>query len=623
MYLYEGDEIMNNLSLAINKVFKGAAKSFQRFPAAIASAIALSIVLIIKITMDWETQKTYSLLFDSIQMSLILGAVFSMAAVMLEEIRADKEKTFFRLANIAGIVLAIISFLLLYFYGGRTLEDKNVYLSGIAMARINVAILISAIAFVYIISKAKAVDSFSDSFFITHKALIVTGIYGLVIMAGVSGVLGAFQALIYRQMDYRIYQYLGVAVGFLTFTMFLGYFPSFRGMEGLDDIKKVEEQPRFIYVLFGSILVPIMMALTVVLLIWCVMMLSRGLDASFNRLSSIASAYVIIGIWLHMMVSKHQTKLSEFYKKAYPFAGVLILIFEAWALFVELNKFGLKTAEYSFLMIWIFAVISVFLLIFLKEKAYRKIAITASVIAVIWVLPIIGYQDITFNSQVNRLERILIEQGLLVNDNIVTTDKEVEYVKRGEITDAVDFISYSEKTNKPKWFKKDLNQDITFKDTFGFEKTYGVYPEPSDYNSTNLRLKTKVIDINGYSLSLNVMINEKTGTLENYNTFQGKKGNYEITMVNDSSGIPKITVKLENNIIIEKDLDKYLSDLLKKYPSQENRMVDVPFEDMNVVLEDEDISILFVFNNIDFYNDQIKDSTNHYVNLHGLYVKYK
>ena len=615
-----GVDIMNSLRFAIEKVFKGAVKSFYRFPAAIASAIIISITAIVRITMEWEVQKTYNFLFDSIQISFVLSAIFSMATVTLDEIRSDKKKNGFLLANISGIMLGIISFLLLYFFGGRVSEDKTVILTSIAMARASVAIFISAISFIYIISKEKSVDSFSDSFFITHKAFVISAIYGFVIMSGVSGVIGAFQALVYNDMDSKVYQYLGVAVGFLTYTMFLGYFPSFKQVENADEIKSIEEQPRFIFVLFGYILIPIITALTVVLLIWSARMILSGLDVSFNRLSGIASSYVTIGIWLHIMVSKHQTKIAEFYKRAYPFAGILILVFEAWALFVQLSKFGLKTAEYSFLMIWIFAIISVLLLIFLKDRAYRKIAITAVAVSIIWVLPIIGYQDITFNSQIKRLEKTLIYEGLLVNDNIIAADKEIEYVKRGEITDAVDFISYSEKLNTPNWFKKDLNDGKVFKDTFGFEKTYGVYPDPLENSSTNLRLKTEVIDISDYSLSLNMLAYEKMGTFE---TFEGKSGTYEIRWSNESTGIPKITVKLNNSIIIEEDMAKYLSDLLIKYPPVQNRMTDVPFEDMNVILEGADISILLVFNNINAYFDKTQDRTDYYVNLHGIYLKYK
>ena len=611
---------MNNLRSGIEKIFKGSGKSFSRFPAAILSAIIIAVVAIMKIGMAWEVRQSYSLLFDSIQLSFLLGGVFSMAAVALEEIKHENKSGSFLISNISGIALAIISFLLLYFFGGNLSERGIYYLSSISVARITAGIFISIIGFIYIISKSKVIDGFSDSFFIFHKAFVISAIYGLVIMGGVSGVLGAFQTLLYKDMSYNIYQYLGVAVGLLTYTIFLGYFPSLRDTDNKEEVSIIEEQPRFIFVLFGYILVPIIMALTIVLLLWTIRVIVSGADVSFIRLSSIASTYVIIGIWLHIMVANHNTKIAEFYKRAYPFAGVLILIFEAWALFVQLNKFGLKTEEYSFTMIWIFAAISVMLLILLKEKSYRKIAITAIVISIIWVLPVIGYEDITFNSQVKRLDRILVDEGFLKEDNIVIPVNEVERVKKGEITDAVDFISDSEKTNTPIWFNKSLSDDIAFEKTFGFQKTYGIYPDEDDYMGSDYTLKTEIIDISDYLLSLNINTNET-----NYSSasFESEDGIYEIKLEDIEFGIPKLTAKLDDDIIIEEDLEKYLLNLLDEHPQEANRSNELPFEDMSLILQGGNLEVLLIFDNISVYYYESEDRTDYYINLEAIYIKYK
>ena len=607
---------MDRLGLKIDKVFKGAGKSFYRFPAAIISAMMISIVAIIRISMEWKVQEGYNLLFDSIQMSLVLGAVFSMATVLWSEIKVDQNKRFFVLANISGALVDSISFLLLYFYGGRALDNQVVYLSSIAIARVSVGILISIIAFVYLISKAKSVSRFSDAFFITHKAFIVSAIYGLVIMAGTSGVLGAFEALIYNSMDYRVYQYLGVGVGFLTYMIFLGYFPSFKEMANEIEVRKIKEQPRFIVVLFDYILIPIMLALTVVLVIWSMRVILTEAEVSFSGLSGIASSYVMIGIWLHIMVAKYESPRAMYYKKVYPTAGLLILAFEAWALYHQLSKFGLKTGEYSFLMIWIFGLISVLLLVFLKEEAYRKIAITAIVIASIWVLPIIGYQDITFNSQVGRLEKRLIAEQLLVGGQLIAAEGEIDYIRRGEITDAVDFISYSEKPNKPTWFKEDLSDGTIFKDSFGFEKTYGLYDDELEYRSTNFRLEATVIDISDYALSLNL-----NDYQEDRIEFEREDGGYEIIFSNQYKGIPEMRVKHEGRIIIEEDMASYLVELTNKYPIEENGEMNLPLEEMSMVLEGEGLSLLIVINHIDAYFDKREDKMDYYVDLHGVYVK--
>ncbi len=608
---------MNKFPLQVKKNFKAAVKSLYRFPGALASALVISLASFVRIGMDWEVQQSYSLLFDSIEISFFLGAVFTMAAVAWLEVRSYKEKSYFLIGNIAGIILAILSFLLLYFFGGIVGEDNIAYLSNLAMARISVAIFISIVGFIYIMSKAKAINGFSHAFFISHRAFIISLIYGIVIMIGVSGVLGAFKSLVYRDMDNRIFEYLAVVIGFMTYTIFLGYFPSFKDTEDKYIINKIEDQPRFIFILFEYILIPIIMALTLVLLIWSIRVLLRGLDVSFNQLSSISSAYVIIGIWLYIMVDKHEGKIAKFYKRAYPFAGILILIFEAWAIFIQVNKFGIKTGEYSFISIWIFASISLVLLILLKDRAYRKIAILAAAISIIVVLPILGYADITFNSQIERLEDLLVDQEMLANDKILAKT-DIDYEKKAEITDAVDFISYSEKENTPSWFKGGYEDSTVFKDSFGFEKTYGLYEDQWEYMTINFSLETDLIDISEYSLS---MIIRGAEGRDITNSFQVQDKDYEIIISTEERGIPKISLKLGEDRLIEEDLEGYLVELLNKYPLERNREVKLALEDMSIVLQEGDLSILIVINSIDAYFDSGRDEMDYYVEFHSLYIK--
>lgn len=611
---------MDSLRVSITKIFKDAIKSFYRFPASIISALLICIVAFIRIDLGWQGQQPYNFLFDSIQISFVLGAVSSMVLVVVSEINSAKTKFSKIWSNLTGIILALISFLLLYFFGGKLSESGTKYLSNIASARMGAAIFISMVLYVYMISKSKVINSFADSFFVTHRAFATSALYGLVIMIGVSGVLGAFQSLVYRNMSYEVYQYLGVIVGFLTYSIFLGYFPSFKALEYTVEAEEMKAQPKFIYVLFGYILVPIMTALTLVLFIWSARVILRGMDVSFNQLSGIASSYVIVGIWLHIMLGKHQGKLSGFYRRGYPFSAILVLGFEAWALVVQLGKYGLQTTEYSFSMLWVFAFISIILLIFLKDQAYRKIALVAIIISIISVLPFIGYYDLTFNSQVNRLENLLMEEGLLENGNIKKADIEMDHMKKSEITNAVDFIIYSDKSSLPSWLDKKLNDNKLFKETFGFEKTYGMDPDEKDYTSTTLILQAESIDISQYELSLNLHENDKAESVAN---FKGENGNYQISWINNYDKPPKIVLELEGKVIIERDLEDYLTQMLVDYPLGGDRSQEVSFEYMGIKLEAEGVSILVVFDNINIFFDKRQDRKDYHVYLQGIYVKYK
>ena len=423
---------MKNFKDSITNIFENAIKSFSRFPTSIISAIIIAVVALIKITRGYEVDSSVNFLLDITQYAFLIGGVFAMFTVTYAEIKHNDNKQYFLYANASGFIVAIISFILLYFFGSAyALDSVSItnYISTIAFARVLVATFVSATLFVYMISKSKTINNFSDAFFITHKAFVISMIYALVMLIGISGVIGAFQALLYKDLSYKVYQFVQVGIGLVTYTIFLGYFPSFKettlvqdssreeisviGKEDLiDEVAVLKEQPRFIHVLFGNILVPIMLALTVVLLIWSVQVLFKGVNVSFTELSSITTSFVLIGIWIHIMVANHDSKITNFYRTAYPVSAILILALQAWALYGQITKFGVKTTEYAFAMIWIFALISVVMMIVLKSSAYRKIAIVAIVISIFWVLPIVGYQDFTFNNQISASTANFIGQDL-------------------------------------------------------------------------------------------------------------------------------------------------------------------------------------------------------------------
>ena len=144
------------------------------------------------------------------------------------------------------------------------------------------------------------------------------------------------------------------------------------------------------------------------------------------------------------MVTHHEAKLAKWYRRCYPIAALIILAFEAWALFVQLSRWGLKVTEYSFIMIWIIAVVSALLLLIFRAKSHPAIAGLFCAVAVFSVLPMVGYHALPVTSQVNRLESLLLSQGILIGDTLIPAATVPELSVRESITDAVNFLAYAE-----------------------------------------------------------------------------------------------------------------------------------------------------------------------------------
>lgn len=612
---------------SVSQVFKGALKAFQTFPATIGSALAFSMITIIRIQLDWSQQESFNFVFNSLHWSLALGALFSLAAITAAQSHFYRKAKAFLVANLLGILVIGVSFCYLYLFGSTTGIPASRFniISPLAVARVSVAMLLCLIIFIILAGYPKDQSDFASSFFMTHKALFIALIYGIVIMLGAFGVAKAVQALLYHGMSSKVYMYIATLAGFIAFTIFIGYFPDFHANRVDKHREIAQKKPRFIEILFVYILIPIILALTIVLLIWAIKTIFSGIQVSFIQLFIIAATYSIGGIWLHMMISGYEAKLANLYRRIYPFASLVILIFEAWALFKQLEYSGLKFTEYSFILIWILATVSAILLLTLKSKAHTIIALLTCFIAVISVVPIIGYYALPVSAQVTRLETLLKEEGILEDNYLIPTTSELALEKRIAITDAVIFLSSAKDAKLPTWYNRDLNQSNVFEKTLGFEQTWPKQStefgnEPEVNLGTFLNRSLDPIDISTYHW---VVTPQQEYTKDQGKiTINGNKGSYDIKWIpNMNNGIPSLMVLLDDRVIIEQSMNDYIDTLLQKYPPNQSKETIATANDMTLQLHSSEIDVLLVFRRVEYSLAPSHDVIKYWLDLDALYLK--
>lgn len=617
---------MNVFTRSVSQVLKGAGKAFQTFPAAILCAAAFAIVTMVRIQLDWPQQEAYNFLLNCLHWGLALGAIFSLAAITFAQSRSYKPSSFVT-ANILGIVAAVIAVLALYLFGASdpaVTGSRYAVVSALAAARVSVVMFISFMAFIYLAGFPEEQSDFARSFFMTHKAFFIALLYGGVLEAGASGVAGAIQALLYPGMSEKVYMYIATLIGFLAFTIFVGYFPDFR-IEHYDERREIaQKQPRFIEVLFEYILVPVILAMTVVLLLWAGRTILSGMVVNFAQLAGIATSFTMSGIWLYIMVTHNQSGMAKFFRRVYPIAALVILGFEAWALYNQLGKYGLKMTEYNFAIVWTVALFAALLLLFIKDKAYPAIVAFTCTIVLVAVLPVVGYQALPVSSQVNRLENLLLSQDMLKDNQIVPAAAQPEEKVRESITDAVSYLASAPDAQLPSWFDRKLNDSQVFKSRLGFDQTWPkpeVTPGPAGYLGTSLQLPTGAMDIQGYRWV--VTMGPTAEKARSSATVQGARGTYEIYWTMNSPGVPSLKITLGDNIILDQDLNSYVDQITAKYPPAAQPTPRGTFEDMSLKLETPELNVLLVFNNIDINVDVRNDQINYWFNLNAIYLNEK
>lgn len=617
---------MNSLKESILRVFKGASTALFNYPSTIGYAFAFTLVTFVRIQMDWPEQQSFNFLFNCLHLSLAFGAIFSLA--LLTGIKSKiNTKMAFVTGNVISVLIVMLVFLLLYTTSGVIRDPSfDVYktVSDLAAARITVLMALSMLAFIIFASSNETSHSISRSLFMTQKAFFIAAIYSAVILAGTSGVIGAFQALVYPEMSSKVYQYASTLIGFLAFTLFVGYFPDFSNDSADSRREDAENQPRFIEVLFGNIMVPLIIAMTGVLLLWTVRILASGIQIPFVQLSSIAASYAFFGIWLHLMLSEHTSKLSLFFKKGFPYAALLILCFEAYALFKQLNIYGLKTTEYFFILVWIAAVTASILLIIKKSSAHKIIIYVISILAVFSVLPAVGYHSLPARTQINRLEKQLTTLGILNNGQLEPAVSEPDATLKFSITESVSFLATSEHIDLPTWFDPDLNQSNVFKAKLGFEQSWPNYD--SNFNQgqwVSVILPSDPIDISEYNwaISLNNYIGPESIATS---SIQGRNGTYRFEwIINTRSGVPNLKIYLDELLIVDENMKVHVDLLIEKYLNGPANTREAELNDMMMKIDIAEAKILLVFDTIELSVDSRDDSINYWINLKSAYFSEK
>ena len=589
---------MTMLIAFLKKVISGIGKAFITYPVAMLCNVIFALVTSARIYYDWPILRSYEFLLDSIQLACLAGALGSMALVTWAQSRWGYTPKI-KIIHLVSFGLVLIIFAGVYIWGGRlTGISDNQYLTitELASARVFAVSTVSLLLFIIFAGAPVKAPQVDRSFFMTQKAFFIALIYGIVLWLGTAGVARAIEVLLYQGLSSDIYGYLGITAGFLAFTFFISYFPSF--YEGAEDVyrQNAEQQPKFIIVLFNYILVPVLLALTLVLLVWTVQTIGDGSWQRFERLAWIAAGYTVFGIWLHLMVASYDVKPATFYKKLYPFAALIILATEAYVLYAQVQRAGLGETEYWFSVVWLLTVFAAVGLLWRRPQIYRDILFVACALTMITVMPLIGYNDLPVAWQVKRVERLLQAENLLINNQLQPAQIEISETAKAEITETILFLAKKDNAQIPAWLTPDLKNNSDFQAAFGFNQTHSIDPHipSSTWENVYLYAKNQPIMIDGYQWSVQP---EVYGSQEEEWQLTADTGTYTLYWrLNETNGVPTIELRQAEKSLLKESLSAYSKRLLQKYPlNHGGGNFDATLADLSVVLENPQAKVYIVF----------------------------
>lgn len=602
---------MNRFRQSLKMLLAGTMKTYRRFPVVMGAAVAFTILALFSVGLEAETQERYQLLLTSLQLALAMAAVSGLACISFVRTR-NKSNAAFVLANIAALLLAAISFFVLFFWSRSS--DPNFdwpVLDNLARARMLILIVAAFFLFLAALAHPEKRLNFSTAAYLVQIAGLMALVYGIVIGTGLSTIVLTVRTLLWSGLSDKLYAYVSILSSFIAFTVFVASVPLRDPKDLLQPPIQNRHQAPFVRVLLEYVAIPIFIALNVVLLAWVLRILLPGTAPLEEILSGTTMAFALGSIYLHIMVTDYPGKLASFYRRFSPYSLILILAVSAIAFSRQIAKEGLTGESYAYVLIVGFAVVAAILLIPWKERAHIPLVFLAVSLLIFAILPLVGAADLPQISQGRRLERILTDEGMLQDGQIVAADEVPDNDTRTAITRSVQEIAWSGGKHYPDWFEPEMANNDVFRRTFGFE-IYDYWDddyEDKPYRDMRLTGSTGALKTAEYDW---VSVFFRPEEYDPWNDeiiseIDGRNGQYLFTWITDGESLPRFTIERDGETIYDETLDDYIDRLLERYPLGSGE-VKPQAEDMVYAIRTEGLDLLLYFDDIMIAEDAEQNS---------------
>ena len=588
---------------------RGLTDAISRYPLTTAFLVIAAIINAIDINNEKDLSKTL--------LTLAVGAFLSAVSQVVYE----------RFFSKTSIRFGLMIFVIVLTAGYYLIILPASTLSMEIMIRTAVALFALLFAFIWVpVIKSKI--SFNNSFMIAFKAFFNSLLFSVVIFGGVALIISAIDLLI-TSVDYRAYSHAGNIIFILFAPMyFLSLIPIYPGESNkgseetkrqTDVVLRAAKCPKFFEILISYIIIPLITVFTIILLVYIIKNIG-GEFWSDNLLEPMIVSYSIFVIVVYLLASELENKFTVLFRKILPKVLVPIVVFQIISSLLSLSETGITHTRYYVILYGLFAAVSGILLSFLPVRKNGSVAALLIIFSIFSIVPPVDAFSISKSSQINLVEKVLLENKMLEEDTI-TPNSHLSNEDKKTITNAMSYLNTMDYTKELAWLPKDFDYYEDFSDTFGFREYY----ESDKLNESvyvSLEPNTS-ISITGYDTFVYSNIyfysNEpanKANNEENLVTFEkgGDRFSLMKVMTEDQSLYKVYNEHQEELIYFD---TKVILDKFYDFPVSKERL---PIEEATFTAENENASLKVVAQNVNI--DKMKNDTNYMMDLY-IFVKVK
>lgn len=545
--------IMNGL----NDILLRLGASLKRFPEPIALAFATVVVLIF-INHNQPREETLA----RIALVLALGIPLTLCIKMFFERK--------RVSKVTEIVVMALAAIGLAAYYRFLLPEMNM----VPMTRyigLSLALYLLFMAIPYIGQR----EDFEIYVIKLFTGFIVTYFYSLVLFLGLVAINFTIDTLFSAGIPERVYVDLFfIVAGIFAPTYFLSVVPE-QGVRF-----KKEDYPKFLKVLLLYIVLPLLTVYTAILYAYFIkIIVTRFWPAGIVSHLVLWYSFISIVAIFFIYILKEGNAWARTFIKFFPKLILPLLVMMFIAMGIRINAYGITENRYWVIIGGLWVTGCMLYLAFRKKPGNIKIVLSLAIIAALTVTGPWSAYAISKYSQNDRFEKLLTENNMLVNGEIVPSQT-ISQKDKVSISSIVQYFDRNHSLSQLKILPPDFSL-VKMKEVFGFPLTYSY---SNQYFNYHLKDEGALLDIRGYDYYL-----PSPFQLEN-----GKSLTQEDLTISYNRDSFVLTIKRAGQVVYERNIGDIALSIHEKYTGVNS----LERGDMTFVDRNDHFELVFLFRHI-------------------------
>ena len=526
---------------------------------------AIFIATIFSIMEIWKIE--FNVLNGTLIVDLIISSLyFAMSYMIVKLIITDKniEITNGQKAVVYAIVSVIVG-LLCYFLIIKV--DKSLYLKNqITQMGLFFALFIG----MFVAGHFNTEIDYADYAVKIILAIIESLIYCVTIFVGIVAILYTTKELFKLNFNLSNLIVTCAVVIFLLLnaTIILSKFP----LKYCEENLKIKWLTPFKF-LFTRIIAPLFLIYGSILLLYIIKVVVLKTIPN-NIITNLILWYGLLSVVVLFVSKTVEDKFIKIYDKVQPLILLILSGMMFYSIGIRISYYGITEGRYMVVIGGVFIVISIIYYLFFNKKTYITIPTTLLILTLISSVGPVSAYNISKIDQKNRLEKMLIEENLLVNGEI-KPQKNVNPAKIKEIKDKLDYFTRKHSAKELAYLdEKFTTSEINMKRVFGFrgDEFESLYGKNRFYANNKIE-----IDTTGYDRLLENIVFEYDFTNQSINN----TGNPEVTFSKKSN---VIVIQYKGKKIGKLNIEKFRNKL-EDFWNEQGPDIDTENPDLSIVDE--------------------------------------